>query len=85
MNGGTCTNLQGSFECSCATGYSGERCEENIDDCVGVSCDVPNTMCVDGVNEYRCMCQPGYYGECLSLHLPVVHFDWMHGIEGLDA
>lgn len=26
-NGGTCTNLDGSYKCNCPTGYTGEYCQ----------------------------------------------------------
>ena len=32
-NGGTCTNLEGTFECTCGPGYEGAICDVNIDEC----------------------------------------------------
>ena len=43
------------------TGYNGSRCEVNPDDCVGVSC--VHGSCVDGADDYRCQCEPGYAGR----------------------
>ena len=37
-------------------------CNIDIDDCQGVTCQVINTHCVDGVDSYSCQCQPGFYG-----------------------
>ena len=51
---------------------TGTNCEVNIDDCIGVSCTVPNTECIDMVNGYLCKCKPGFQGgwksilECLN-------------------
>lgn len=27
MNGGTCTDLNGGFDCTCSFGYKGETCD----------------------------------------------------------
>ena len=41
--------------------FSGENCEINIDDCIGVVCH-HGGKCVDGVNEHRCDCAQGFEG-----------------------
>lgn len=46
-----------------ATGFAGQNCEENIDDCPGNSCQNGGT-CVDGVNTYNCRCPPEWTGTC---------------------
>ena len=33
-NGGTCVNKPGSFECVCPLGFSGKRCQEDVNECV---------------------------------------------------
>ena len=33
LHGGTCSTVEGDFQCACATGYDGSRCE-NVDDCL---------------------------------------------------
>jgi hypothetical protein len=39
------------YTCQCAAGYTGSRCEVNVDDCTCQSAVCPNnSMCVDGVN-----------------------------------
>ena len=52
MNGATCKDEYKSYTCSCATGFNGTDCENNIDDCVSVDCGAD--VCVDGVNDYTC-------------------------------
>ena len=37
-NGGVCADLLASFKCECPHGYTGLRCEFDIDDCVGDPC-----------------------------------------------
>ena len=52
---------QGSYDCVCVEGFSGENCTENIDDCASEPC-LNGGSCVDGVAEYMCLCVPGYTG-----------------------
>lgn len=54
MNGGTCTENGGGYDCACLTQYSGPNCE--IDECE--KCDV-NAICANG----HCRCKHGYYGN----------------------
>ena len=54
-NNGTCHSNGSSFTCTCAAGYSGQRCDINIDDCESSPCYF-NVPCVDLVNDYRCEC-----------------------------
>ncbi|XP_010170190.1 slit homolog 3 protein-like, partial [Antrostomus carolinensis] len=65
QNGGTChlaeANKDG-FSCACVLGYEGERCEINPDDCEDNDCE-NNSTCVDGINNYVCLCPPNYTGE----------------------
>ena len=64
-NGAACTKLRDErtdsddFSCTCASGFTGTRCEENIDDCVSVVCPTYQ-VCFDGINNYTCSCPPGY-------------------------
>ena len=53
-------------------GYTGDRCEININDCVVVTC--VHGTCIDLVDDFMCRCHGGYEGrfcdqevdECLS-------------------
>lgn len=47
--------------CVCKLGFTGSRCETNIDDCAGVVCENGGT-CVDQVGSYKCQCPLGYDG-----------------------
>ncbi|XP_062584759.1 sushi, von Willebrand factor type A, EGF and pentraxin domain-containing protein 1-like [Saccostrea cucullata] len=65
----TCINELGGFTCECSPGFRGERCEENIDECLTNICQ-NNSTCVDGINGYTCTCPPNYKGRfCESLFL----------------
>jgi hypothetical protein len=61
-NGGTCLGLvDGGVFCKCAAGFSGDRCEVNIDDCPTEDPCV-HGACVDGVDAFTCACDAGYEG-----------------------
>lgn len=51
-----------SYTCDCAgTGFAGEDCSVNIDECASTPCRHGGT-CIDDVNDYRCNCYAGYTG-----------------------
>lgn len=50
------------FRCVCPEGFEGDACEINIDDCEDNDCE-NNSTCVDGINNYTCMCSPEYTGN----------------------
>lgn len=47
--------------CRCRPGFSGPRCEHNVDDCSPNPCANGGT-CVDGANAFTCSCTLGYAG-----------------------
>lgn len=53
------------FRCVCPEGFEGDECEINIDDCEDNDCE-NNSTCVDGINNYTCLCSPEYTGKSLS-------------------
>ncbi len=48
------------FRCTCQPGFTGHRCETNINDCEGIICSKNNTHCVDGLNSFDCQCKPNF-------------------------
>lgn len=44
-----------------ATGWTGDVCEINIDECASEPC-LNAGVCVDGINEYHCECMTGFAG-----------------------
>ena len=59
------------------TGYSGEKCEINKDDCMDVQCGDHGT-CIDGLDTYSCQCDPGYTGALCDKNIILVE-DWCTG------
>ena len=67
-NGGSCRDapeVAGEFECACASGFGGERCEEVTNACANVRCD-NNAVCESDGSSYKCNCPVGFYGPRCS-------------------
>ena len=47
--------------CQCNAGFTGSKCETNIDDCSPNPCQNGGT-CSDGINMYSCMCNAEFTG-----------------------
>lgn len=58
---GKCINTLGSFECQCLQGYTGPRCEIDVNECVSNPCQNDAT-CLDQIGEFQCICMPGAWG-----------------------
>jgi hypothetical protein len=59
-----CTNIPGSFVCTCVSGYvpaspMGGLCE-NVDECAVAVNPCRNGACTDNAGSYLCTCDPGY-------------------------
>jgi hypothetical protein len=62
MNGGTCYDMINSFKCNCPIGFTGSRCQTNIDECDPNPC-MNRGICVDAIAGFTCECPPGYTGK----------------------
>ena len=58
----TWTKSAGLFRCDCVIGFTGPRCEQNINECASNPCHNEAT-CLDEKGAYTCVCMDGYEGR----------------------
>lgn len=61
QNGGSCVDGVNTFSCLCLPGFTGDRCQTDMDECLSEPCKNGGT-CSDYVNSYTCKCQAGFDG-----------------------
>jgi uncharacterized membrane protein len=66
QNDATCKASGPTYECACADGFSGERCEIDIDECASSPCQ-NGGECTDGVADYSCECPGAFAGKDCAL------------------
>ena len=63
LNHGKCIDGLNDYTCDCSdTGFEGEHCEKNINDCISNPCR-NGASCIDDIKSYKCQCYPGYAGN----------------------
>ncbi|XP_054881676.1 protein delta homolog 2 [Poeciliopsis prolifica] len=70
-NGGLCDDADGfaaALLCRCLAGFTGPRCETDIDDCLLGPC-ASGATCVDGVNRFSCLCPVGFSGRFCTVNV----------------
>ncbi|KAG6462763.1 hypothetical protein O3G_MSEX013446 [Manduca sexta] len=67
-NHGVCINLIGSYQCYCRPGYTGDSCEQDIDECLSSPCKNGGT-CQNLENNYECICMEGFEGKDCSINI----------------
>ncbi|KAJ8734440.1 hypothetical protein PYW08_013690 [Mythimna loreyi] len=67
-NHGVCVNVPGSYECYCRPGYTGDSCEQDIDECLSSPCKNGGT-CQNLENNYECTCMEGFEGKDCSINI----------------
>ena len=68
MHGGTCVDRPNSFTCDCASGWSGQLCQEQVDACATQPCH-NNGTCVGSNTGFTCECQPNFVGATCDIPL----------------
>ncbi|KAK5622275.1 hypothetical protein CRENBAI_006621 [Crenichthys baileyi] len=58
LNGGVCI----AGNCTCKPGYTGSRCETEVDECESSPCQNGAT-CLNRLNHFQCVCVPGFSGK----------------------
>lgn len=54
-----CNKVSGN--CTCKDGWTGSRCEEDVDECLNSGYQCPtNSDCHNTYGGYTCACRPGY-------------------------
>ncbi|XP_062922481.1 venom prothrombin activator oscutarin-C catalytic subunit-like [Mobula hypostoma] len=56
QNNGTCQNTATGVQCKCLGGFNGTFCETDINECDLTPACPPGTTCVDGINNFTCIC-----------------------------
>lgn len=62
---GVCIDQINGFVCQCSDGYTGARCETDIDNCLSSPC--VNGVCTDQVDDFQCDCETGFEGKTCSI------------------
>ena len=59
--GGTCSRnqLTGEMVCRCASGFQGQDCSEDVDECTAISPPCGNDLCVNTRGNFKCLPLPG--------------------------
>ncbi|XP_061133183.1 sushi, von Willebrand factor type A, EGF and pentraxin domain-containing protein 1 isoform X1 [Syngnathus typhle] len=73
QNKGTCEEVGAGYVCTCTPGFTGAKCEADVDECDSAPCQ-NGGLCKDGMGEFQCQCKAGFLGslceaeanECLS-------------------
>ncbi|MGH0171679.1 UNVERIFIED_CONTAM: hypothetical protein FKN15_007094 [Acipenser sinensis] len=61
-----CITGNPSYTCSCPSGYTGKRCQIDVNECSAYPCQNGGS-CIDGQNNFTCLCLPGFRGPLCGI------------------
>ncbi|XP_064617081.1 protein crumbs-like isoform X2 [Liolophura sinensis] len=70
-NGATCEQnvLLMNYTCHCTSGFKGDNCEENRNECVEDNPCLNNSTCNDTFGSYNCACAVGFTGKNCGVNI----------------
>ncbi|KAJ8301896.1 hypothetical protein KUTeg_020883 [Tegillarca granosa] len=68
---GQCVNVS---KCICNSGYSGEHCDIDTDECLGYPCK-NGGQCINNVGSYKCVCKNGFTGRICEIDIDECKLD----------
>ncbi|XP_078573545.1 SCO-spondin-like isoform X3 [Branchiostoma floridae x Branchiostoma japonicum] len=64
LNGGTCNDFVGFYNCTCPDSFTGSNCEEDVDECAqGIDLCHETATCTNTHGGYNCTCDDGHTGD----------------------
>ena len=67
LHGSTCVNTPGSYTCTCAPGWTGPNCAQDINECLGILQCLNGGTCINTPGSYTCICPTGWTGDMCDL------------------
>lgn len=80
LNNATCVNRQVNYTCSCEKGWTGNYCEQDINECSdGLHDCHGNATCANTKGSFSCTCKEGFIGDgkesCLDISACTCHIN----------
>ena len=84
QHGGLCIRMVGKDVCYCTDGFYGDRCEQEVDECMSRPC-LNGASCQDGMANYKCVCPSRFTGrQCETEFVCNITTECKHGGTCLD-
>uniref|UniRef100_A0A8C0GY29 Neurogenic locus notch homolog protein 2 n=1 Tax=Chelonoidis abingdonii TaxID=106734 RepID=A0A8C0GY29_CHEAB len=79
-NGSTCITSGSGFSCTCLAGYTGPKCEIDLNECATPGQCQNGGTCHNLPGSYQCQCKPGFRGHrCENTYVPCSPSPCMNG------